>query len=347
MSPVANGDGYRFLFAGLSDTVEYYVEADKLHSRHFVINVKDFPAVKRVRVALRYPQGLGLQNVVLDPAGDVRAVNGTEADISVLTDRPLDAGVLVLDGGKKIELKHVEGNWYSAPLKIEKDGSYHVAALDGNEPVRISDDYFIEAKKDEAPSVKILKPGHDPHVSPIEELPVTVSASDDFGVQGLDLHYSVNGGDEKVVPLLKAKNSKEADGATTVYFENLKVVPGDLVSFYATARDAKTTSQSEIIFAQAEPFDFQVLPIATVGRRRGWRNGQPVERHIAAAKADHRCHIQRGEGQRQERRCTCGRMRSFCPTSNPNWANRLRPWPSAWEAVRWARPDPSLNSSRS
>ncbi len=65
----ANGDQYRFLFAGLSDNVEYYIQADKAKSKHFTIHVKDFPAVKRVRIALRFPSGLDLQNVVLDPAG--------------------------------------------------------------------------------------------------------------------------------------------------------------------------------------------------------------------------------------------------------------------------------------
>ncbi len=257
MQVQSDGDRYRFLFAGLSDNVEYYIKADKAQSKHFTIHVKDFPAVKRVRVALKYPTGLDLENVVLDPAGDIRAVDGTTAEISVLTDRPLEKGLLVTDDGKKLALQKGEGNWSTAVLKIEKDGSYHIAALDNSEPVRISDDYYIEAKKDEAPTVKILKPGRDPHVSPIEELPVRITAADDFGVKGLDLHYSVNGGDEKVVPLLKAKNSKEAEGGTTLYFENLKVAPGDLVSFYATAKDAKVTTKSEMVFAQAEPFDFK------------------------------------------------------------------------------------------
>ncbi len=269
MQPRSDGNGYQFLFAGLSDAVEYYVQADAAQSKHFTINVKDLPGVKRVRVTLHFPSGLGLKDVVDDPGGDVRAVEGSEADISVLTDRPLDRGVLVLENGSKVELAHAEGNWLTARLPIKRDDSYHVAALDGGEAVRISDDYFIEAKKDEPPTVKILRPGHDPHVSPIEEVPVTVNASDDFGVQNLELHYSVNGGPEQVVPLLKAKGTKEAAGTTTLYFENFKVVPGDLVSLYATARDANTTSHSEIIFAQAEPFDFKFTQSQQMGGMGG------------------------------------------------------------------------------
>ncbi len=269
MQPRPDGNGYRFLFAGLSDPVEYYVQADAAQSKHYAISVKDLPGVKRVRVALHFPSGLGLKDVVQDPGGDIRAVENSEADISVLTDRPLAHGLLVMENGSKLELKPEEGNWLTTHLPITKDGSYHIAALDGGEAIRISDDYFIEAKKDEPPSVRILRPGRDPHVSPIEEVPVTIDASDDFGVEGLELHYSVNGGAEQVVPLLKNKGVKEAEGTTTLSFENFKVVPGDLVSFYATARDAKTTSRSDIVFAQAEPFDFKFTQSQQAGGMGG------------------------------------------------------------------------------
>jgi hypothetical protein len=270
-----NGNGYELLFAGLSDSVDYYVQAGGRESKHYTLGVKDLPGVKRVRVTVHFPSRLALKDVVEDPGGDVRAVEGSQAEIKVLTDKPLEHGALVLDNGSKIELARGEGNWLSAGIRVAKDGSYHVAAIDGGETVRISDDYFIEAKKDEPPSVKIERPGRDPHVSPIEEVPVTVEANDDFGVQGLDLHYSVNGGPEEVVPLLKKKGAKEAAGGTTLYLEKFKLVPGDLVSFYATARDASKTSRSDIVFAQAEPFDYkfrQLQQMSSEGTMGGEQN---------------------------------------------------------------------------
>ena len=41
-------------------------------------------------------------------------------------------------------------------------------------------------------------PGKDAKVSPIEEVAVAVTGEDEFPLQELDLHYSVNGGREKV-----------------------------------------------------------------------------------------------------------------------------------------------------
>jgi hypothetical protein len=268
-----NANGYQFLFAGLADPVEYYVQAGASQSKHYHLAVRNLPGVKRVRVNLHYPAGLGLKDAVEDPGGDIRAVEGSQADISMLTDRPLERGVLQLDNGSKVELTKGEGNWLSAHLPITKDGSYHFAALDTGEVIRISDDYFIEAKKDEAPSVKISRPGSDPRVTPIEEVPITVESADDFGVQGLDLHYSVNGGAEQVIPLLKSKGTKEANGNTMLSLENFKLVPGDVVSLYATAKDAKNTSRSDIIFAQAEPFDFKFSQSQQAGGGGGGGGG--------------------------------------------------------------------------
>ncbi len=226
-----------------------------------------------MKVALHFPAELHLKDAIQDPGGDVRAVEGTQADISVLTDRPLDHGVLMFEDGSKLDLTKGEGNWLSAKMSVHKDGSYHVAALDNNEAIRISDDYFIESGKDEPPSVRIINPGKDPKVSPIEEVPVTVSATDDFALEGMDLHYSVNGGPEQVVPLLKTKGVKEAEGTKLLSLEDFKFVPGDLISLYATAKDATHTSRSEIIFAQAEPFDFKFSQSQQAGGGGGGMDG--------------------------------------------------------------------------
>jgi hypothetical protein len=256
MQPAADSDRYQFVFPAVSDSVEYYVQADSARSKHFKISVKDLPAVKRLRVLLRYPSGLGLRDVSQDPGGDIRAVQGTRAEVSVLTDRRLEHGVLALDNGQKIELANGDGNWTKAELPIAKDGAYHIAAIDGGETIRISEDYFIEAKKDEAPSVRITRPGHDPRVSPIEEMPVVVEAADDFGVKSLELHYSVNGGDEQVARF-KSKRGKDEQGHTTLYLENFKLAPGDVISMYGVASDANQTTRSDLLFAQAEAFDYK------------------------------------------------------------------------------------------
>ena len=52
------------------------------------------------------------------------------------------------------------------------------------EDIRLSEDYFIEAQKEQPPKVKITRPGRDAKVNPIEEVTVRVEAQDDFGFAG-------------------------------------------------------------------------------------------------------------------------------------------------------------------
>src|ERR1700685_3550934 len=204
MQPSPGASTYEFLFSSLTDNVEYYVEAGAVQSKHYNLRIVDLPGIKKIRVTYHYPSWSGLKDSVEDPGGDLRAVEGTEADVAILTDRPLNKGLLMLGEDRQIELKpdtSQPGNWVTARVTLDKDGLYHVAAIDQGENVRLSEDFFIEARKYSAPQVKIDRPGRDARVNPVEEVTVTVNASDDFALNEVALHYSVNGGPEKAVQM--------------------------------------------------------------------------------------------------------------------------------------------------
>ena len=246
--------GFEFLFAGLPENVDYYVEAGPLRSRNFKLRVVDLPTVKQIRVTYHFPAWTGLKDAVEEQGGDLRAVEGTEAQLSVLLSQPALHGYLALDDGKQIALAAGGQNSYDGKLRIEKDGLYHVAALDQGQPVRLSTDFFIEARKAKPPEVRITRPAGEYRSSPIEEVTVTVEAQDDFGLKDMALHYSVNGGPEKTTDMLKQKGAKQAEGSATLALEDFKLVPGDVVSLYASARDAHAESHTDMTFIQAEPF---------------------------------------------------------------------------------------------
>jgi hypothetical protein len=281
MRPQAGASGFQFVFAGLPESVEYYVEAGPLRSRHFNIRVLDLPGVKNVRVTYRYPEWTRMQKVVEERGGDLRAVEGTEADLEVETDRAMRDGVLVLDDEKQIRLSGGEGNVYKGTIRMEKDGVYHVAALDQGQPVRLSNDFFIEARKADPPNVIIARPGHDYRSSPIEEVTVAVKADDEFGIDDMTLHYSVNGGAEQTVNLLQQKGIKQADGSTVISLENFKLVPGDVVSLYAIAKDARSESRTDISFIQADPFEREFSQSQAGGGGGGGGGGQMDQNDIS------------------------------------------------------------------
>src|SRR5205823_13056347 len=109
--------------------------------------------------------------------------------------------------------------------------------------------------KDSPPTVRIRRPGRDAKANPIEEVTVEVEAEDDFGLREVGLVYSVNGAPEKSIPILKGKQQKTAEGKTVLSLEDFKLAPGDIVSLYATAKDARNTSQTDMFFIEAQPFE--------------------------------------------------------------------------------------------
>ena len=81
--------------------------------------------------------------------------------------------------------------------------------LDEGQPVSLSEDYFIATEKAMPPEISISRPGGDYRASPIEEVTVGVKAADEFGLGDVRLHYSVNGGADHDVSLLKDSRRKE------------------------------------------------------------------------------------------------------------------------------------------
>ncbi|HTB10261.1 MAG TPA: hypothetical protein VK752_01750 [Bryobacteraceae bacterium] len=273
MIPRASGSAYEFLFASLPEPVEYYVEAAGVKSKTYKLDVADLPGIKNIKVTYHYPSWLGLKDAVEDPGGDLRAVAGTVAELTIETDRPLKAGEIMMDDGSKIALESKEGNFVSAKIPVEKDGMYHFAATERGESVRLSEDYFIEARQDQPPTVKIVTPHGDAKVSPIEEVTVTVEAADDFALESMELHYSVNGAPEKTVNLLTNKGVKEASGKTLITLEDYKLEAGDVVSVYATARDARNTARTDIAFIETQPFEKNY----TQSQQQGGMPGMPSD----------------------------------------------------------------------
>src|SRR4030095_3552998 len=76
-------------------------------------------------------------------------------------------------------------------------------------------------------------------------------------VPSLDMYISVNGGDEKKVDLqrLKTEAARSLSGAHTFFLEEYGLKPGDFISYYAKARDARNETTSDIYFIEIKPFE--------------------------------------------------------------------------------------------
>ena len=281
MQPQPQSGGFRYLLSALPDHAEYYVEAGPLQSAHFQAQVADVAQVRQIRVTYHFPTWTQMPERTEEHGGDLRAVQGTRAELSILTDQPLLNGALVLDDGHQLPLAAVSANTYSVTVPLDKDGEYHLTTLDRQRPTRITEDYFIEAAEAAAPQVAIVKPGGDYRASPIEEVTINAQAADDFGLHEFALHYSVNGGPDQQVNLLPHAGMQQAHGAAVLSLETMKLVPGDVVTVYAQAADARAQSRSQMVILQADPYEREFSQSQQAGGGGGGGGGANEQMDIS------------------------------------------------------------------
>ncbi len=257
MAGEGNGGTFEFLLAGISQPLDYYVVAGGVRSPQFRVKTIALPEIQKLGLTYQFPAWLAMPAVHQEGDGDVSAVDGTNVTLEIETDMPLERGLIVFDDGTEIPLAS-QTRTAAASFTLDeksKRTSYYIASRESDGVIRLTEDYFIKVSPEQPPVLRIAHPGKDARVSPIEELAIQVSAEDDFGISALALHYSVNGGEERVKALPFTKGVKKAEAEALLYLEDFKLVPGDIVSYYASANDSRHTVRTDIYFAEAQPFE--------------------------------------------------------------------------------------------
>ncbi len=260
----------------LDQQTEYYIEAGPVRSPAFRIAVADLPYVKQIDLEYRYPDYARLSPHRVTDGGDIAAIRATRVKVAITPTIATKAGRLVLDGKDTIPLAGADSGRLEGEITVSRSGFYKVELADAaGRHVPASLDYAIDMLDDGAPSVSITKPGRDAKVSSLEEVFIEARAEDDFGVQRLELVYSVNGGEGKKVSLHGGRGLKAISAGHTLYLEEMALEPGDVISYFARASDADRagakTSTTDIYFLEVRPFNREYRQSEQAGGAGGSR----------------------------------------------------------------------------
>jgi len=193
---------------------------------------------------------------------------GTVVELTVIPTVPAAAGVVRMEPGPieiPLEVPEAPGDSptgagaevLTATLRLSESGSYRVALAgpDGNLRTA-SRDYLIEVLEDLPPIVRFVRPGRDTQANPVEEVFTEVLAEDDYALRRVEMRVSINGGEETREVLASGGARDEIQSGHTLFLEEHDLVPGDLVSYYAVARDgAGAEAATDIFFIAVRPFD--------------------------------------------------------------------------------------------
>jgi hypothetical protein len=288
MEPAKARSDFRFSIFNIQDSMEYFVESNNIRSEVYKLNVVDLPYVKQLDLVLNFPAFTNLPSKTVEDGGDIAALKGTAATITAKLTGKVRAARIVYSDGKKVEMKQ-QGADFVGELTVTGDTSYYIelVSTDG-EAYRGSNEYDVSVLVDQPPTISFDKPGRDKKATNLEEVFTQARAEDDYGVVSMDLHFSVNGGDEKRVNLqqLARESARSLSGAYTFFLEEYNLKPGDFISYYAKARDASNESTSDIYFIEVKPFEMEYKQAQQQGGGGGGQGGDQDQNALSRRQKD-------------------------------------------------------------
>jgi hypothetical protein len=284
----SDGEGYRFQFESIDRTFRYRVTAGSARSHEYTVTALFAPRVKRIDLRYEYP-AFTKQSPREEPdGGDIYAPSGTKVRVRIQTDKPIATGELRLAGGS-LGLIRTTDRVLEGDLVLSKDDSYRVGLID-EDGLRSpgETEYFIRVMEDRPPDVRIIRPAGDQQITPLEEVAIVARADDDHGIARFELVYAVAGREPKVVQFPQGSGDGPArQGSYVIAAEDLRVQPGDVISYYARARDIgrgkrPTETKSDMFFLEVRPFSEEFVSAQSQGM--GAMSADQIESLVSAQK---------------------------------------------------------------
>jgi len=244
---------FEFTFFSVRQPLEYYVSAANVRSPTFKVNVVDLPIVENLALTYTFPEWTQRESETHDPGGDVRAIAETQVQLQIQSDRAMTPGELIVDD--QVIPLDIDGNMATATFTVKQDGQYFVAAKVGGEQIRLTDDYFITLLDDEIPRIEFARPGRDWSAK------YSVNASD---WQSIDLPVDTKVAEIDHIFFLESLSRNDAEA---------EMRPGDLISYYAIAKDRENSASTDIFFIDVQPFDRRYSQSQQSGGAMGGQQG--------------------------------------------------------------------------
>ena len=187
---------FRYRFRSLPQSIVMMASANDGRSNERGVSVEDRPTLLNTVLTLHFPGYMHRPAQTTSVSGgSIAAPKGTEVDVQAVANKSLRQAEFVKDGAPVGPWK-ISGDKAYGHLSIWKDGTYGLRLVDRhgfNNPG--APNYEIRALKDMAPSVQIQRPGTDLELVPNGSIPLVAHATDDYGVNAMNLAFDKLQGD--------------------------------------------------------------------------------------------------------------------------------------------------------
>lgn len=239
--------GYKKVFNKLDFSFSYFVRTPFATSDTFRVEVYELPVVTNIDVRYDYPAYTKLKSEFEQNAsGNIRAVQGTKITLKIAANNPIETGKIIFSTGDLNDLDRTGKSSFKTDFKVEQNGSYHFNLEDilGNTSRKLSKS--ITVIYDKIPEIKITAPGKDTLLTQNMLLPLSIFASDDFGLTTLTLHYQINRSVKISKKILENISHNSLTHDHVLDLNNNIMIPGDKVIYWVEVFDNSPKKQSAL-----------------------------------------------------------------------------------------------------
>ncbi|MBV6518324.1 MAG: hypothetical protein DCC43_03510 [Candidatus Brocadia sp.] len=206
------------------------------------------PVIGDITMSYRFPLYSGLQpKTVYNTSGDIRALKGSEIQMSALSDQPLLSAAIIFNHTQRIPFLIENGRTIKGVLSLLESGTYVFETTDSKgRTVQDATPHTIQVDPDRFPEVTIHMPAKDLAVHEKDTVEIRYAAKDDFGIGEISLVYEQ--GEERKNRVLASfgKTQLQYSGAYAWSLSELTLQPDDKIAYYIEVKDNDAISGPKV-----------------------------------------------------------------------------------------------------
>ncbi|KAA0244839.1 MAG: hypothetical protein DYG83_08310 [Candidatus Brocadia sp. AMX2] len=206
------------------------------------------PVIGDITISYRYPLYAGLQPKTLyNTSGDIRALKGSEIQISAISDRTLISAEIVFNNSMKIPFVVENGNTIKGVFSLLESGTYIFETADSEGRIfQDATSHTIQLEADQFPEIFINAPAKDTTVNEKDSVGLRYTAKDDFGIGEIFLVFEQE--DERKTRILNTFSKKQLQytGEYLWSLSELGLRPDDKIAYHIEVKDNDTISGPKI-----------------------------------------------------------------------------------------------------
>jgi hypothetical protein len=205
-----------------------------------------------------------LPEKIIKNTRQIGVVEGSEVTLTFTLNKPVTTAKLISKNKASLDLKvdNEQLNTYITSITVNQDQRYELHLTDAQGlKNKVPPRFVIDVHKNLPPELTPLFPNRDVIASPLEELSLEAEVSDDYGVTGYGLSYTLAGIQSKDIILGQSVKSNESlQIQHLLALEDINTQPDQLLTYFFWADDigpdgnTRRTS-SDIYFAEIRHFD--------------------------------------------------------------------------------------------